>query len=679
MRAFIVRPFNEQSGVDFEAVERLLIGPALGALGIDGRTTQEIVAQGNIRSDMFRLLVTADIVVADLSIHNANVFYELGIRHGLRANATFLLRANIDKYPFDLATDRYFVYDAANPAASLEGLTTALRTTLAGKNVDSPVYEMLPSLKPYDPTLLRVVPRDFREDVERALKAGYRGDLRLFAHESRGFEWESEGLRTVGHAQIKLKAFSGARETFEGLLKDGRGDVDADQRLATIYQRLAIDDPRCTPEQRRELFALSNQSIHRILESPVPSPRERAEAFALQARNVKSEWREALPGKAETGAAALRSPQLKEAADLYARGFEQDLNHYYSGLNALSLYRLLIDLAKAQPAVWAEAFDSEEEDRQQLKTCEAVVDQLTGAVRLSLRARRNFLDRQNAPDEEDYVWMRMSEADFSFLTSAKAAAVGRAYRQALADVPEFDASSAREQLELFRMLGVRNEFVAAALAVFDELAPRPSAGAVAAGAPTRVLLFTGHMIDEPGRSSPRFPRTSAAEAEARRLITEAVTAELRLASGATLGLAGGACGGDLLFHEACAGLGIETQLFLALPPDAFAARSVQRGGPEWVERFNRLCEKIPARVLSQTAALPNWLLGKDNYTIWQRNNYWILFNALALDARSLTLIALWDGESGDGPGGTSDLVAKVIARGYKVVILDVKRLKDLVA
>jgi hypothetical protein len=44
MRAFIVRPFNVQSRLDFEAVERLLIGPALGTLGIDGRTTQEIVA-----------------------------------------------------------------------------------------------------------------------------------------------------------------------------------------------------------------------------------------------------------------------------------------------------------------------------------------------------------------------------------------------------------------------------------------------------------------------------------------------------------------------------------------------------------------------------------------------------------------------------------------------------------
>ena len=51
--------------------------------------------------------------------------------------------------------------------AALERLTTALRVTLAGKNVDSSVYEMLPSLKPYGPILLRVVPRDFREDVER--------------------------------------------------------------------------------------------------------------------------------------------------------------------------------------------------------------------------------------------------------------------------------------------------------------------------------------------------------------------------------------------------------------------------------------------------------------------------------------------------------------------------------
>ena len=111
MRAFIVRPFGVKKGIDFEAVERDLIAPALDALGISGRTTGEIVAPGNIREDMFHLLLTADLVVADMSIHNANVFYELGIRHALRDKRTFLIRAPVDDTPFDLLTDRYLRYD----------------------------------------------------------------------------------------------------------------------------------------------------------------------------------------------------------------------------------------------------------------------------------------------------------------------------------------------------------------------------------------------------------------------------------------------------------------------------------------------------------------------------------------------------------------------------------------
>jgi len=320
MRAFIVRPFNTQSGVDFEAVERQLIAPALEQLGIEGRTTQEITAQGNIRADMFRMLVSADLVVADLSIHNANVFYELGIRHGLRSAGTFLLRANLDKYPFDLSTDRYFVYDAGNPGASLERLVAALRTTLAMRTIDSPVYEMLPGLRPPDPASLQAAPREFREDVERARDAGHRGDLRLLAHEARGFEWEREGLRLVGRAQLKLLAYEGARETFEWLLKSNDSDIEAFQRLATIYQRLAAK-LALPSSKRRELLTRSTQSIRRVLESPFASSRDLAEGWALQGRNVKSEWRDTwddTPGP-ERAVAALRSPLLKDAADLYGR------------------------------------------------------------------------------------------------------------------------------------------------------------------------------------------------------------------------------------------------------------------------------------------------------------------------------------------------------------------------
>src|SRR5688500_5241720 len=93
MRAFIIRPFGTKkdakgNDINFDLVAKELIDPALKAIGAQGRETLDIVESGNIRVDMFRRLLTADIVVADLSIHNANVFYELGIRHALRNHGT---------------------------------------------------------------------------------------------------------------------------------------------------------------------------------------------------------------------------------------------------------------------------------------------------------------------------------------------------------------------------------------------------------------------------------------------------------------------------------------------------------------------------------------------------------------------------------------------------------------
>jgi len=198
MRAFIIRPFGTKNDVNFDAVEATLIGPALEQLGITGRTTIEILQQGNIRVDMFQRLLTADLVLADLSIHNANVFYELGIRHALRDKRTFLLRANVDAYPFDLQTDRYFTYDKDTPAASLTQFVAALRQTLASEDQDSPVFKSLPSLEAQDRTRFLPVPLDFREEVERAAVDKQPGDLALFATEVRGYEWESEGRAGTG-------------------------------------------------------------------------------------------------------------------------------------------------------------------------------------------------------------------------------------------------------------------------------------------------------------------------------------------------------------------------------------------------------------------------------------------------------------------------------------------------
>jgi hypothetical protein len=73
----------------FLSVERELIQPAIEAVGFSGGTTGEIIKQGNIRTDMFQKLLVADLVIADISIHNANAFYELGARHAFREKRSF--------------------------------------------------------------------------------------------------------------------------------------------------------------------------------------------------------------------------------------------------------------------------------------------------------------------------------------------------------------------------------------------------------------------------------------------------------------------------------------------------------------------------------------------------------------------------------------------------------------
>jgi len=142
MRAFIVRPFAVQQDIDFDRVQDELIVPALELLRntgtpIDGGTTGLISKAGNIREDMFRLIAVSDLVIADVTIHNANAFYELGVRHALCPGATQLIRAKDSphKYPFDLQTDRYFNYGLANPADDVEALAFAIRATLAEQMV----------------------------------------------------------------------------------------------------------------------------------------------------------------------------------------------------------------------------------------------------------------------------------------------------------------------------------------------------------------------------------------------------------------------------------------------------------------------------------------------------------------------------------------------------------------
>ena len=194
--------------------------------------------------------------------------------------------------------------------------------------------------------------------------------------------------------------------------------------------------------------------------------------------------------------------------------FSQDLNHVYPGLSALSLLCIRNELAQALPEVWKDQFDSDDEAARELGVNLAQFEQLAGAIQLSLKSKRDSLRLQPATDSEDAVWLDVFEADFSLLTATRPRAVAQRYRDALTDQPVSVFGSVYERIDIFRQLEVRKEFSAAALATVDELSAGQAALVKPAERPQRVLLFTGHMVDELGRAAPRFPPTKAAEDKA---------------------------------------------------------------------------------------------------------------------------------------------------------------------
>ena len=664
MRAFIIRPFGTKNEINFDQVEADLIDPALDNFNITGRTTMEIRRQGNIRVDMFQRLLTADIIIADISIHNANVYYELGVRHALRGKRTFLIRARgaglkTDEVPFDIKTDRYLTYDGINPTASLDDLIAGLRQTINSEEHDSPVFQMLPNLAEQDRRRFLPLPLGFREEVERATQANELGDLELLADEARGFEWETEGLRLVGRAQYNRNAFEGARLTWEAVRNVDPVDVEANTLLGTIYQHLG--DP-----------ILSDQALKRVLSRKGLGREQRAEVLSLLGRNAKTNWTnewKTASSLEQRQRQALTSPYLEDSLNAYVDAFKEDLNHFYSGINALAMLSIQIGLIDLLPPVWSERFEEDDEAERELAAKKKQAEKLSAAVELSLQATMDRLREEQTSD----IWVEISEADRCLLTSKRAARVSNAYRNALAGAPDFASDAVRRQLKLYQDLGLFTDNVSAALST---LAPqRAPAETSTASTPQRVLLFTGHMIDSAKRKVPRFPNETEKIAAARRSIAEAVADEQKTAGGIAYGIAGCASGGDILFDQVCEEMGIPIRIFLAMPRDLYVQASVASAGPEWVESFNKLINSHPPRVLAESKELPAWLQDKPDYNIWQRTNLWMLHNAFAhAGGENVTLIALWDGKAGDGLGGTADMVEKAKERGAKTIVLDTNKI-----
>ena len=148
---FGVKPDGEGGSVDFDAVYERLLVPAICAAELEPLRADQDVVGGMIHKPMFERLILADYAVVDLTTANANVFYELGVRHAARPFSTVLVSADVKRAPFDLAPDRVLPYaldhdgGPADPAKDIEVLASALRAARAAAT-DSPVFQLIDEL-----------------------------------------------------------------------------------------------------------------------------------------------------------------------------------------------------------------------------------------------------------------------------------------------------------------------------------------------------------------------------------------------------------------------------------------------------------------------------------------------------------------------------------------------------
>lgn len=103
--AFVLMPF----AAGYDDVYHVAIRAACEEAGAYAERVDQQIFSGNILERVFNQIAKADLIVADMSERNANVFYEVGYAHAL-GKTTILLTRRADDIPFDLQQYPHIVY-----------------------------------------------------------------------------------------------------------------------------------------------------------------------------------------------------------------------------------------------------------------------------------------------------------------------------------------------------------------------------------------------------------------------------------------------------------------------------------------------------------------------------------------------------------------------------------------
>ncbi|HEX8707468.1 MAG TPA: TRAFs-binding domain-containing protein [Pyrinomonadaceae bacterium] len=336
---FVLMPFGKKADaagatVDFDAVYRELIAPGIAAAGLESLRADEEMTGGIIHKPMFERLILCEYAVADLTTANANVFYELGLRHAVRRWSTVLIFSRNTRLPFDVGLLRALPYELgadglpSNAESDRQALVKRLieahdANTADPQGVaDSPIYQLVEDYPDVDHTKTDV----FRERLR------YSTELKARLAVAR-----KEGLEAVRRVASELGEL---RDQEAGVVIDlflsYRALKAWDEMIALVVK---MSRPLAATVMVQEQLALAlnragrgeeaEQVLGELLKRRGPS----SETYGILGRVFKDRWRAAL----RDGEDFLARGLLDKAIGAYLRGFEADWRDTYPGVNAVTL------------------------------------------------------------------------------------------------------------------------------------------------------------------------------------------------------------------------------------------------------------------------------------------------------------------------------------------------------
>jgi hypothetical protein len=541
---FMVMPFGKKptgaepgkgpAQIDFDALWdkalRPMIENDLGYVPI--RADQD--AGSLIIQAMIERLAISDLVIADMTIPNANVYYEVGVRHAAKEFGCVLIAAGWSKPLFDVAQMRRLTYSMDDGAVTDECAASIRESLRDGirqvKDFTSPVFEAIPGF----PGRVKADQlRSFHDVAERLAK------LQSEVSVARGLPANlaaAEVKRLVATYGSDAGEVPSVALDLTLLLRDTRQWPAALAFIDGLPQK--VREMPVMREQRALVLGKNGKPLEAIaeLETLIRIEGDSSERSGLLGGRYKPLYDAATDAQS-------KALYLNKAIASYDRGMMLDLNDYYPSSNLPRLYR---------------------ERRQNGDEEKAMMAANLALVACNRSRQRNPSDPWALPtllgaafDSEDIATARQILDQFTQATNAPFSIESTIpdLRRSLSLLTDADKSSG----------------LASILAEFQRLLDPNGT----------VTALAGRRVDAAGTRDRRFPPENA-ETVARRL------RNILVATASTGVVSSAACGADILALESAAELGLNCRVILPFLRDRFRATSVADRGEDWGRRFDAI-------------------------------------------------------------------------------------------